>query len=327
MKIVTCQSCNQRYRVNEEKITGQPEFQCQKCFNMVQVPMAESEPEVAALPEYVDEYDPNVTQQPESEPAPQVDVVPAVVTNTQFGASQSADKTIGWKDSIRTKIGSILVAVTAIILSGYIIFNYNTNKTKLTDELNNFAEIASIRLSKSMVGPLWEVDGAQVEDAINSEMLDKRIYAILVRDNDLKTVFQGGKRNSNWDFIPTKANVSGDFIRKQREIKWGKELIGSVEVYVTDRFMIEESRNSAMSMATTAVVLIIVILGAVFVTLRRFMILPITKLTNAAEQMSLGDLNVDLGVQSNDEIGVLAQAIERMQTSLGLALNRLRRTR
>ena len=54
---------------------------------------------------------------------------------------------------------------------------------------------------------------------------------------------------------------------------------------------------------------------------------PIRKLTDAAERMSLGELNVKIDVKSKDEIGLLAQAVGRMQTSLRLAMNRLRRKR
>jgi methyl-accepting chemotaxis protein len=52
---------------------------------------------------------------------------------------------------------------------------------------------------------------------------------------------------------------------------------------------------------------------------------PIMKLTDAAERMSLGDLNVKIEVQSRDEIGLLAQALGRMQTSLRMAMGRLRK--
>jgi methyl-accepting chemotaxis protein len=59
----------------------------------------------------------------------------------------------------------------------------------------------------------------------------------------------------------------------------------------------------------------------------RAIVSPIRKLTDAAERMSLGELNVRIDVKSKDEIGLLAQAIGRMQTSLRLAMNRLRRKR
>ena len=59
----------------------------------------------------------------------------------------------------------------------------------------------------------------------------------------------------------------------------------------------------------------------------RAIVTPIMKLTDATERMSLGELNVKIEVKSKDEIGLLAQAIGRMQTSLRLAMNRLRRKR
>ena len=73
--------------------------------------------------------------------------------------------------------------------------------------------------------------------------------------------------------------------------------------------------------STIALVLIIAWFSA------RAIVIPIMKLTDAAERMSLGELNVKIDVKSKDEIGLLAQAIGRMQTSLRLAMNRLRRKR
>jgi methyl-accepting chemotaxis protein len=59
----------------------------------------------------------------------------------------------------------------------------------------------------------------------------------------------------------------------------------------------------------------------------RAIVKPIMKLTEVAERMSLGDLNMQINIPSKDEIGLLAQAIKRMQTSLRLAMERLRRRR
>jgi len=73
--------------------------------------------------------------------------------------------------------------------------------------------------------------------------------------------------------------------------------------------------------ATVLLVLIIAWFSA------RAIVKPIMKLTDAAERMSLGELNVKIDIKSKDEIGLLAQAIGRMQTSLRLAMNRLRKKR
>jgi len=50
-------------------------------------------------------------------------------------------------------------------------------------------------------------------------------------------------------------------------------------------------------------------------------------LTDIAERMSLGELNVKVNVKSKDEIGLLAMAVERMRISLNMAMDRLRRKR
>ena len=50
-------------------------------------------------------------------------------------------------------------------------------------------------------------------------------------------------------------------------------------------------------------------------------------LTDAAERISVGELEVDIKTPSNDEIGDLGEAISRMQDSIRLSIERLRRRR
>lgn len=72
-------------------------------------------------------------------------------------------------------------------------------------------------------------------------------------------------------------------------------------------------------LGTVVLVVVIALISARSITS------PIIRLTNAAEKMSLGDLNVKIDIKSRDEIGNLAKAVGRMQTSLRLAIERLRR--
>ena len=59
----------------------------------------------------------------------------------------------------------------------------------------------------------------------------------------------------------------------------------------------------------------------------RTLVRPINQLTDVAERISMGELNIDIQIRSRDEIGKLAQAVARMQTSLGMAIERLRSRR
>ena len=53
---------------------------------------------------------------------------------------------------------------------------------------------------------------------------------------------------------------------------------------------------------------------------------PILEMTDAAIRMSLGDLDVQINIESKDEIGMLAKSIVRMQTSLAYAMKRLKKS-
>ena len=85
----------------------------------------------------------------------------------------------------------------------------------------------------------------------------------------------------------------------------------------------KRTQEFALILLASTVVLVLII--AWFSA--RAIVTPLMKLTDAAERMSLGELNVKIDVKSKDEIGLLALAIGRMQTSLRLAMTRLRRKR
>ena len=54
---------------------------------------------------------------------------------------------------------------------------------------------------------------------------------------------------------------------------------------------------------------------------------PIIKLTDAAERISVGELDMEIRIRRKDEIGDLSEAIARMQDSIRLSIERLRRRR
>ena len=77
----------------------------------------------------------------------------------------------------------------------------------------------------------------------------------------------------------------------------------------------------------TYILLGITALGVIIIAwfLGRAIGTPIKKLTEVAERISVGDMGAEIKIKSRDEIGNLAEAILRMQDSLRLAIERLRR--
>ncbi len=88
-----------------------------------------------------------------------------------------------------------------------------------------------------------------------------------------------------------------------------------------------DSLKRIQKFATTLLIATIVLVLLIAWISAKAVVTPIKKLTEVAERMSLGDLNMKINIPSKDEIGFLAQAIKRMQTSLRLAMERLRQKR
>ncbi len=231
-----------------------------------------------------------------------------------------------WIDSIQVQMTIILLLLITGILGSFLFYNYSTAKEKITSELVTYAGNTAERLAKYLVAPLWGVETEQIADALASEMLEKQIYAIQITDQDQKGVLVGKKRGAGWKIEAAKDKIQGDFTTAQKEIRYRDDVIGKVHLYVTPKFMKEELGRSTMNLVATTIILYITIVIAVFITLRKVVIHPIAELTEAANRMSHGDLDTRIDVRSKNEIGTLVEAINRMQTSLVLSFNRLKRT-
>ncbi|NNG00341.1 MAG: HAMP domain-containing protein [Desulfobacteraceae bacterium] len=81
----------------------------------------------------------------------------------------------------------------------------------------------------------------------------------------------------------------------------------------------------AQKIAISVILLTIVIIFLCVFIYARGLTKQIHSLTTLAERISVGDLDAELSIQSNDEIGDLGEAIRRMQDSIRLSIRRLRR--
>lgn len=73
--------------------------------------------------------------------------------------------------------------------------------------------------------------------------------------------------------------------------------------------------------------IVLIILFAVIYLYSYSVVRPIRHLSEIADKISMGDMNAKVDVKAEGEIGVLAQSIERMQTSVKAAIERLQKRR
>jgi methyl-accepting chemotaxis protein len=88
------------------------------------------------------------------------------------------------------------------------------------------------------------------------------------------------------------------------------------------------SQSLAGQVKTTIVIILtstLLIIGATVSIFACRLTARVRLLTDAADRISIGDLEVDIPVRSRDEFGQLAEAISRMQDSIRLSIERLKR--
>lgn len=130
--------------------------------------------------------------------------------------------------NIQKKMTVLIIVITTVILSGFAIFNYFATKTKLTKELISLSEATAARLSGNLVKPLWDVDEEEVGSVLETEMMEKRIYALVVTEGNGKIIFAGKKRDKNWGVLGAKDHIDGNYIVKDGDIIRDNDKIGSI---------------------------------------------------------------------------------------------------
>jgi methyl-accepting chemotaxis protein len=86
---------------------------------------------------------------------------------------------------------------------------------------------------------------------------------------------------------------------------------------------LQKARISALILLTCT--LVIVVLISLFSA--RAIVSPIKELTDAANRISVGEMDVEIITRSKDEVGDLAEAVTRLQDSVRISISRLQRLR
>jgi len=101
-------------------------------------------------------------------------------------------------NSIQHRLSLLLIFTTTFVLTGFALVGYSTGKSEIKTELNGLTDFWTEQLSKTLKQPLWTFNYSIIEEIVNSTMLEKHIYAIIVRN--VQGNFSSGKmRDDNWN--------------------------------------------------------------------------------------------------------------------------------
>lgn len=221
------------------------------------------------------------------------------------------------------KVVAVVIVSCVLVLGSLSVFNTISEQKQLAADLQKLARVTSQRLSKHLIGPMWDLDKDLVDSTLEAEMLEDNIQAIVVWDEGASKVFSARERGAGGRLVESKGAITGDLIKSVNDVNNGTKSIGQVAVFVSKQQLNRQLAASTLSNVITLVALIIVMAVVMIIVMNQIIIGPITRLAKHADDISHGDLKQNIVAESHDEIGQLAEAFHRMQTSLRVAFKRI----
>lgn len=105
------------------------------------------------------------------------------------------------------------------------------------------------------------------------------------------------------------------------------EIVGAQMISVPAEKVLKSARQSLVLILGIFVIAFSLAIVLVNLWLKRYVVRPLNRMALAAEAASMGDPVAEFSQDSNDEVGKLAEAFNRMQMSLQMAMQRLERYR
>ncbi|UFS69885.1 ATP-binding protein [Geomonas sp. RF6] len=218
-----------------------------------------------------------------------------------------------------------LLVVSTVVWSAFAVFNFCREQSVRTVELHEEMNGTAAQLATSLELPLWNFDMEQVERVVTSSLEEGEVYGVVVYSSD-GAVITGAGRDAQWHVAKVTGPLKGEELLKASApiIRYGSR-IGTVEVYVTPRFMQEALRDFLVSTVAGIVTLNSCLVLILFQLLRRILLRPLGAIeTYAAEVSAGGSRNTRLPAAGFfGELGRLRSSIVQMTASLAQAQDEL----
>jgi methyl-accepting chemotaxis protein len=177
--------------------------------------------------------------------------------------------------------------------------------------LANLADAISERLSQNLAEPLWNFAEVQRDQVILLEMRERAVFAVVVKDAHQQLVV-AKTRGPAWEIIPTQAVITEHGMLRIQEIVKDKDTLGTVELYLTQRFIQAELYRQTRNLVITIVILDSTLLIFFVISLQRLLNRPIKRLLVVADAVAQGDFTQAIVFRQQDEMGRLANAFQQM---------------
>ena len=211
------------------------------------------------------------------------------------------------KTKIIFTVISIYLLVNMIFTSIYI----HGMKEDSLKKLNKKIENISLLLNQVNSGPLFDIDTIKLETNLKSFLNSPEIIAISLKEIHANIEINlGNFKNIKEESI----------IKKLTKITHQGDNIGEITTYYTTELIDKELNDTIFQIIIFSLLAAFIISTTLYILINKF-ILPITKLTSITSEITSGNLDKKITINSEDEIAELANEFETMRCSLKDRLN------
>ncbi|MGH1542905.1 MAG: HAMP domain-containing protein [Arenicella sp.] len=228
--------------------------------------------------------------------------------------------------SIQTKVIFFLVLLTTVILIYFGLYQIFKINEELDIQLTLTNQNTAKRLSNHIELAMWTLDHESVKKSLQSEFLNKDIFAIAVNsaEEGLYVGLVRGDQNNIIDIADSslveQLRSRDDLIASTRRVSHkGGGILGDVVAFSSTKYNEERIQQQYRNQAFVILVIGLILILVTFVVLQLFVISPMKKLSEIARQMSRGNYFDNLEAKSDDEIGELAGALNMLNKSYQVA--------
>jgi methyl-accepting chemotaxis protein len=249
--------------------------------------------------------------------------------------------------SLKWKVPIVIVTGALIIGVGITFLVVRLVSDSLQTELTERGKAIATTLAKQVERPLVGDDEVDIQNLVDISSKFTAVSYVYISDKDNKVAaqkFKVGSYNqrqmlqegvireskSEYKIDLTKVentNELGEVVEIENyEISTpiGESVLGYAHVGMSRKYMDDIIRSTAILVG--GVLAVTIVLGIIVsLYLSNKLTKQLLYLTDSADKISMGDLESIVRIDSSDEIGELANAIERLRESLKAAIDRLKR--
>ncbi|MBC3907533.1 MULTISPECIES: ATP-binding protein [Undibacterium] len=197
------------------------------------------------------------------------------------------------------------IVLPAIVLGRFLVQDRYERELQLRvrNPMSQYADM----LARGMAVPVWTLDKAVANQFIQAVMRNPEVVSVEVLDES-KSIFAHSSK-----FKTADAKV----LREERPILLETKVIGSVKLELTTEHIEKELWTDFLKLGMALLVQVVFSFILIWLLFERRIVRPIMELQLATGRLARGKLDQPLEWGRQDEIGNLAQGLDKMRLNLG----------